>query len=262
MDLGLRDKVALVAASSRGLGRAVAEALAAEGARLALCARNQRDLAVTAEAIRGRFGIEVLDRALNVTDEVAVKRFVEETVERFGTVHIGVANAGGPPAKTFAETTVEDWRCAFELNFMSTLFLVRELLPHMQRQKWGRIVTITSVTVKQPAEGLILSNAIRSGVAGLVKSLANEYGRDNILFNNVCPGFTETDRLRAVAEAQARARGVSSDEVVAGWARDIPLGRVGRPEEFGAVVAFLCSEKAGFVNGTSTAVDGGLVKGL
>ena len=262
MDLGIRGKVAVVAASSRGLGRAVAEALAAEGVSLALCARNERTLTATAASVRERFGVPVLDRAIDVTDPAAVKSLVDETVERFGTVHIGVANAGGPPSKSFAQTTIEDWRCAFELNFMSTLFLVRELLPPMQRQKWGRIVTITSITVKQPTDGLILSNAVRAGVAGLVKSLSNEYARDNILINNVCPGFTATDRLQDVAVAQGAAQGVPPEEIIDRWSRGIPQGRLGRPDELASVVAFLCSEQAAYVTGASLAVDGGAVRGI
>ena len=262
MDLGIKDRVAVVAASSRGLGKAVAEALAAEGAKLALCARNEKTLAATAESIRRRWGTDVLDRALDVTEPEAVKKFVAATIERFGRVDIGVANAGGPPSKVFADTTLEDWRSAFDLNFMSTLYLVRELLPHMRKQKWGRIVAITSITVKQPTEGLILSNAIRAGVAGLMKSLANEYAADNILFNNVCPGFTATDRLNDVASTQAAAQGVPREEIVGRWTRNIPLGRLGRPDEFASVVAFLCSERAGYVTGTSTAIDGGAVKGI
>jgi 3-oxoacyl-[acyl-carrier protein] reductase len=262
MDLGIRDRVAVVAASSRGLGRAVAEALAAEGAALALCARNESTLADTAGSIRRRFGVPVFHRALDVTDAPAVKNFVAETVDRLGTVHIGVTNAGGPPSKTFADTSIDDWRCAFDLNFMSTLYMVRELLPHMQKQKWGRIVSITSITVKQPTDGLILSNAIRAAVAGLMKSLANEYASDNILFNNVCPGFTATDRLLDVSRAQAAAQGVAPEEIVARWTRNIPLGRLGQPEDLAALVAFLCSERAAYVTGTSTAVDGGAVKGL
>ncbi|MBI3664963.1 MAG: SDR family oxidoreductase [Acidobacteria bacterium] len=262
MDLGIRNRVAVVAASSRGLGRAVAEALAAEGASLALCARNENTLAATADQIQQRWGVPVFHRATDLTDAEAVKSFVGATVDRFGAVHIGVANAGGPPSTSFAETKLDEWRMAFELNFMSTVHLVRELLPRMQRQKWGRIVTITSVTVKQPVDGLILSNAVRAGVAGLVKSLANEYARDNILINNVCPGYTATDRLTDLAATLAAAQGVSPDEIVARWQQHIPLGRLGRPEEFAAVVAFLCSEKAGYVTGTSTAIDGGLVKGI
>ncbi len=262
MDLGIRDRVAVVAASSRGLGKAVAEALAAEGARLALCARGAETLAATARQIEERFGVSVLHRPLDVTDPEAVKSFVEETIDRFGRVDIGVTNAGGPPSKSFAQTTVEDWRAAFDLNFMSTLYLAKELLPHMQRQKWGRLVSITSITVKQPTEGLILSNAIRAAVAGLMKSLANEYGRDNILINNVCPGFIATDRLNQVAAAQAAAKGATPEQMIERWSSNIPLGRVGRPEEFAALVAYLCSEKAAYVNGTSTAIDGGLARGL
>lgn len=262
MDLGIKDRVAVVAASSRGLGKAVAEALAAEGACLALCARNETTLSSTAEVIRRRWGVPVFHQALDVTDAPAVKSFVAATLEQFGRVDIGVANAGGPPSKAFRETTIDDWRNAFELNFMSTLYLVRELLPPMQRQKWGRVVTITSITVKQPTDGLILSNAIRAAVVGLMKSLANEYAGDNILFNNVCPGFTATGRLTDVAAAQAAAQGVTPDEIVGRWTRNIPLSRLGRPEEFASVVAFLCSERAGYVTGTSTAIDGGAVKGI
>ena len=254
--------MALVAASSRGLGKAVAEALASEGVKLALCSRNEKVLGATADSIRQRWRVPVFDRALDVTDGESVKSFVSATVERFGTVDIGVANAGGPPSKAFADTSVPDWRNAFDLNFMSTLYLIRELLPHMQKQRWGRIVTITSITVKQPTDGLILSNAIRAGVVGLMKSLANEYAGDNILINNVCPGFTATDRLTQVAEAQGLAQGVPSEEIVGRWTRNIPMRRLGRPEEFAAVVAFLCSEPAGYVTGTSIAVDGGAVKGL
>lgn len=262
MDLGLNNKVAIVAASSRGLGKAVAEALAAEGVRLALCARDEKVLRATADSIRGRFGVPVLDRALDVRNAEAVKSFVGATLESYGGVDIGITNAGGPPSKSFAETSVEDWRDAFDLNFMSTLYLVRELLPYMQKQKWGRIVAITSITIKQPTDGLILSNAIRAAVAGLIKSLANEYAKDNILLNNVCPGFTATDRVNDVATAQASAQGVTPDEIVQRWTRNIPLGRLGRPEEFGAMVAFLCSEKAGYMTGTSIAIDGGAVKGI
>ncbi len=262
MDLGIKDRVAVVAASSRGLGRAVAEALASEGVRLALCSRKQETLCATAKSIEERWGVPVFHQALDVTQAEGVKNFIRATIERFGRVDIGVANAGGPPSKPFSETTLEDWRNAFELNFMSTLYLLRELLPHMQKQKWGRIVTITSITVKQPTEGLILSNAIRAAVVGLMKSLANEYAGDNILFNNVCPGFTATDRLIDVAAAQASAQGVTPDEIVGRWTRNIPMGRLGRPEEFASVVAFLCSEKAAYVTGTSTAIDGGAVKGI
>ncbi len=187
MDLGLKDRVAIVAASSKGLGKAVAEGLAREGAKLALCARSEA-LSATADEIRRKSGVEVLAQMLDVTDYESVRRFVAETVKRFGRVDICVTNAGGPPAKAFAETTLADWQSGVNLNLLSTVNFAREVLPPMKKQRWGRLITITSVAVKQPVDNLILSNSVRSAVSGLVKSLANEYGRDNVLVNNVCPG--------------------------------------------------------------------------
>jgi len=262
MDLGLRGRVAIVAASSKGLGKAVASALAGEGVHLALCARGSEALETTARDLESRHGVQVLRRALDVTNADAVSSFVKETAERYGRVDICVTNAGGPPAKGFLSITPDEWRAAVDLNLMSTLYFAREVIPHMQRRKWGRLITITSVTVKQPLDGLVLSNAVRAAVAGLVKSLANEFGKDNILVNNVCPGFTLTDRLDELSAVIATAEGISRDEVQARWTRTIPLGRLGRPEEFGAFVALLCSEQASYVSGTSTAVDGGFARGL
>jgi len=262
MDLGLKDRVALVAASSTGLGKAVALGLAREGAKLALCARTQSTLDATAEEIRRETGVEVLARALDVTVYAHVREFVAEAAAHFGRLDICVANAGGPPSKTFAETTVEDWHAAAELNLMSTVYLAKETLPRMQQRRWGRFIPITSVTVKQPMEGLILSNAVRCGVGGLIKSLANEYGPSNVLVNNVCPGFTATARLVSLAETLAEKTGVSPQDIEQRWARQAPLGRVGQPEEFANLVVFLASERASYITGTSIAVDGGSVKGL
>jgi 3-oxoacyl-[acyl-carrier protein] reductase len=177
-------------------------------------------------------------------------------------VDICVANAGGPPSKTFADTTIEDWHRAAELNLMSTVYLAKETLPRMQERRWGRFLAITSVTVKQPVEGLILSNSIRAGVGGLVKTLANEYGPYNVLVNSVCPGYTATARLMELAQALSRRQGVTPQDIENGWARNAPLGRVGQPEEFANVVVFLASERASYVTGVSLAVDGGTVKGL
>src|ERR1700722_6727272 len=195
MDLGVKDRVAIVAASSTGLGKAVALGLAREGAKLALCARTQPTLDETASEIRTAAGVEVMARATDVTSAAEVRDFVAEVQRRFGRVDICVANAGGPPSKSFAETTLEDWRASAGLNLMSTVHLAKETLPLMQARRWGRFIAITSVSVKQPIDGLILSNSIRAGVSGLVKTLANEYGPYNILVNNVCPGFTATARL-------------------------------------------------------------------
>jgi 3-oxoacyl-[acyl-carrier protein] reductase len=262
MDLGLKDRVAIVAASSTGLGKAVALGLAREGAKLALCARTAQMLDETAAEIRGATGVDVFARATDVTSEAEVHAFVAAAHERFGRVDICVANAGGPPSKSFAETSIEDWRKSAELNLMSTVHLAKETLPLMQARKWGRFIVVTSVSVKQPIDGLILSNSIRAGVSGLVKTLANEYGPHNILVNNVCPGFTATARLLDLSSALAAKQGVAAKDIEARWASQAPLGRIGQPEEFANVVVFLASERASYVTGTSIAVDGGIVRGI
>jgi 3-oxoacyl-[acyl-carrier protein] reductase len=262
MDLGLKDRVAIVAASSQGLGKAVALGLAREGAKLALCARTESALEGAAEEIRRETGAEVLTRTLDVTAAESVRAFVADTTARFGRLDICIANAGGPPTKSFAETTIEDWHSAANLNLMSTVYFAKEALPVMQQRRWGRFIAITSVTVKQPVEGLILSNAVRSGVSGLIKTLSNEYGPYNVLVNNVCPGYTATARLISLSEKLAQKEGVPREEVEARWARQAPLGRVGQPEEFANLVVFLASERASYITGVSIAVDGGLVKGL
>jgi len=220
MELGLKGRVAIVAASSQGIGRATAEAFAAEGCRVAMCARNERTLARAAEDIRKQHSAEVLARALDVTDAAAVRQFVEAVVAKFGAADICVTNAGGPPAKGFLAATVEDWHKAVEANFMSTVHFAREVIPHMQRGRWGRIITITSITTKQPVADLVLSNAVRAAVVGLVKSLANEFGKDGILVNNVGPGFTATDRPGQRPAAPpwelSAGRAVSVREILAG----------------------------------------------
>ena len=262
MDLGLKDRVAVVAASSTGLGKAVALGLAREGAKLALCARTHATLEETAAEIHSETGVEVFARATDVTASEDVHAFVSEAHARFGRIDICVANSGGPPSKSFAETTVEDWRRSADLNLMSTVHLAKETLPHMQQRQWGRFIAITSVSVKQPVDGLILSNSIRAGVSGLVKTLANEYGRYNILVNNVCPGFTATARLLELSSTLAAKQGVTPQDIEARWASQAPLGRVGQPDEFANVVVFLASERASYVTGASIAVDGGIVKGI
>jgi 3-oxoacyl-[acyl-carrier protein] reductase len=262
MDLGLKDKVALVAASSQGLGKAVALGLAREGAKLALCARTDAVLQKTAEEIRSETGVEVLGKAVDVTMRDQVSAFAREAVERFGRIDICVANAGGPPSKTFAETTDADWRAAAELNLMSTVALAKEVLPGMQQRRWGRFIAITSVTVKQPVEGLILSNSIRSAVSGLIKTLANEYGPYNVLINNVCPGYTATARLESLSAKLAAAESTPVEKIKDRWASQTPLRRLGQPEEFANLVVFLASERASYITGVTIAVDGGLVKGV
>ena len=261
MDLGLKDRVAIVAASSQGLGKAIALGLAREGAVVSLCARNAATLDAAAKEIHRETGSRVMARAIDVTRHDDVRSLVADTVAEYGRVDICVANAGGPPSKSFAETTLEDWRHAADLNLMSTVYLAKETLPHMQQRRWGRFIAITSVTVKQPIDGLILSNSVRSGVTGLIKTLANEYGPHNVLVNNVCPGYKATARLLELADRLAKSGGVSPKEVEERWASQTPLRRVGQPEELANLVVFLASERASYITGSSIAVDGGIVKG-
>jgi 3-oxoacyl-[acyl-carrier protein] reductase len=262
MDLGLTGRVAIVAAASKGLGRAVAEELAREGAHVAICARTAATLEETAAHIRKTTGREVLHQALDVTDSTAVTSFVAGVEARFGRIDICVTNSGGPPSNLFESTTPEVWRAAIDQLLMSTISLARETLPRMQKNKWGRLITITSSAVKQPVDGLLLSNSIRAAVTGLARTLANEYAADGITVNNVCPGYTRTARLDGLASSISARSGSKPEEVLANWEREIPAGRLGTPQEFAAVVAFLASERASYVNGTSIAVDGGLVRSL
>ncbi len=262
MDLGLTGRVAIVAAASSGLGFAVAQELAAEGANVAICARTPHDIATAAAKIEQASGRPVFYRATDVTDPKAVATFVSAVEERFGRVDICITNSGGPPSKLFEDTTQEDWQAAISQLLMSSVFFAKETLPRMQKNKWGRLITITSYAVKQPVDGLLLSNSIRAAVTGLARTLANEYGRHGITVNNVCPGYTRTDRLGDLAQAISARSGSNTEEVFTGWERQIPAGRIGTPEEFASVVTFLASERASYVNGTSIAVDGGIVRSL
>ena len=262
MDLGLKGRVALVAASSQGIGLATAEAFAAEGCRVAMCARNQQTLNAAAEKIRKQHQSEVLAEAFDVTDPGAVTRFVAAVVAKFGSIDICVTNAGGPPAKGFLAASLEDWQKAVEANFLSTVYFAREVIPHMQRKHWGRIITITSITTKQPVTDLVLSNAVRAAVVGLVKSLANEFGKDGILVNNVGPGFTATDRLKELAKARSAATGKPERDFLDGWAAEAPVKRLGEPRELADAIVWLASERASYITGQTVLVDGGMYKGL
>lgn len=262
MDLGLRGRVAIVAAASKGLGRAVAEELAREGASVAICSRDAKNLGRTAQEIEAATKAHVMWKALDVSQESAVKEFVTEVENEFGRIDVCVTNSGGPPSHTFAETKPEEWRAAVDQLLMSTVFFARAALPLMKDRNWGRFITITSSAVKQPVDGLLLSNSVRAAVTGLARTLANEYAAYGITVNNVCPGYTRTARLDALASSISARTNVKPEEVFASWAREIPAGRIGTPEEFAAVVAFLASERASYVNGTSIAVDGGLVRSL
>jgi 3-oxoacyl-[acyl-carrier protein] reductase len=214
-----------------------------------------------AEEIRTNHAADVYYEAFDVMDAAAVQRFVENVAKRFGRIDICVTNAGGPPAKGFMATTVEEWKRSAELNFLSVVYFAHQVIPHMQRNHWGRIITITSVAVKQPVPDLVLSNSVRSAVVGLVKSLANEFGKDGILVNNVGPGYTATDRLKELAAARSKVTGKSEQEMFENWAADTAVKRVGQPEEFADTVVWLASERASYITGQTLLVDGGTYKG-
>ena len=262
MDLGLKNRVALVAASSQGLGLATADAFAVEGCRVAMCSRNAKTLEAAAEEVKKQHNVDVFAQAVDVTDAAAVGRFVSAVVEKFGSVDICITNAGGPPAKGFLAASLDDWQHAIEANFLSAVYFAREVIPHMQRKRWGRIITITSITTKQPVADLVLSNAVRAAVVGLVKSLANEFGKDGILVNNVGPGFTATERLKELARARSAASGKPEKEIFEAWAAEAPLKRLGEPRELAETIVWLASERASNITGQTVLVDGGMYKGL
>ena len=262
MDLGLKDKVAIVGASSKGLGKAVALGLAREGAKLTVCARGKRDLDKTADEIVKETNADVLAIECDMSKSDDIKKLVDETIKKYSRIDIVVNNAGGPPTGGFLDFSLEDWQKAIELNLFSTIALSKLALPCMKEQKWGRIINITSVAVKQPIDGLILSNTARAGVIGLAKTMSNEYGPYNITVNNVCPGRILTDRITHLATVKAKNQGTSVEDALTSMEIDVPLRRIGKPEELANLVVFLASERASYITGTTIQVDGGLTKGL
>jgi len=262
MDLGLKNKVALVAAASRGLGKALAEELAAEGASLALCARDSHTLDETAAAIAKSSNVPVLAVPADVTVTADIKRVVDTGIERFGRIDILVTNAGGPPAGRFDQVTHEQWEAAIRLTLFSAIELTRQVLPGMKERHWGRILNITSMAAKQPVENLLLSNSLRAGLTGFARTLANEVAAEGITVNNIMPGYTRTERLDELAQMMAEKQGISADEFRGKWEKEIPMGRLAEPREFAAVATFLVSERASYITGTSVQVDGGWIKSL
>jgi 3-oxoacyl-[acyl-carrier protein] reductase len=258
MDLGLRGKVALVTGASKGMGKACAMGLAAEGARVAMCARNEGDLKAAVEEVKATTKAEVMGLATDVTKIDQVRALVGRVKDTFGSPDVLIANCGGPPRGFFDDFDDAAWQGAVEVSLLSTVRLVREVLPGMRARKWGRILTIQSVSVKQPLSDLLLSNAVRPGVHGMMKTLALQLASDNILVNTLCPGRILTDRLLGGLKAS----GLSREEYLARQSADIPMGRVGTAEEFASVAVFLASERASYVTGVAVQVDGGLVRGL
>lgn len=262
MELGLRNKTAVVLAASKGLGRAAAEALAAEGARVAIGSRNKEGLEKTAQEISEKTESQVIAIPVDVTDATQAESFIKQTIQHFGQIDILVNNADGPPFGSFQSFDETQWQAAFELNLLSTVRFTRLVLPHLKKTGSGRIINIVSMSVKSVLESSVLSTSIRMGVVGMAKLLADEVGPDQITVNNVCPGMILTDRIRNSGIKKELAAGMSEEEALKEKSKNIPLRRIGKPEELAALIAFLASEKASYITGTTIQVDGGAVRSI
>ncbi len=262
MDLGLKGKVALVAGASQGMGKASALLFAREGAKVGICARGEAALKDAAEMIRKETGGEVLPMVADMTKAEDIQKFVNQSAEHFGRLDIIVNNAGGPPPGEFMKFTDEDWSNAFNLSFMSTMRMTREAVPHMRKVGGGRVINITSYSVKEPIAGLVLSNAIRSGVIGMAKTLSRELAKDNILLNNICPGRIDTERAQKLNKARADRLKRPVEEINREMAAEVPLGRYGTADETADLIVFLASDRASYITGTTIQIDGGLVRGI
>lgn len=262
MDLGLRGRVAIVAAASRGLGRAIAEELAQEGAHLVICARGADALEETRAAIVRATGATVQAVAADLATREGIDSVLAAANTAFDRIDILVTNAGGPPAGPFEAHDWNAWQRAVDLTLRSAVELTRAVLPGMRARKWGRIINVTSITVKQPVDNLILSNSIRAAVTGFARTLANEVAADGITVNNILPGYTRTERVEQLAQANAKKEGLKPEEILARFEREIPMHRLGEPREFAALAAFLASERASYITAQSIAVDGGWIKSI
>jgi 3-oxoacyl-[acyl-carrier protein] reductase len=261
MDLGLRDRVALVAAGSKGLGRAIALELAAEGAQVVICARGKDAIDATVAEIIGTGG-RAYGFVADVSRSADVARLVESARTVCGPIDILVTNSGGPRSGTFDVLSPEDWDQATRVLLTSAVELTRAVVPDMRARRWGRILNITSIAAKQPVDGLMLSNSLRAAVTAFARTLANEVAKDGITVNNLLPGYTRTDRVVDLAAQMAASSGTSPEAVAGRWEAQIPMGRLGEPREFAALAAFLASERASYITGQSIAVDGGWIRGL
>lgn len=262
VDLGLKDKVALIFAGSKGLGKSVALRLSEEGANVVIVSRNVENLESAKEEIFEKTGRKVVAIPGDVTRKEEVDNIVSKTVKELGALHILFANSGGPPSGRFSDFTPEDYLKAINLNLMSTIYAVYAVTPYMKAQKWGRIIASTSVSVKQPLDDLILSNVARVGVVAFIKSVANELAPYGITSNVVAPGYTLTERIEELIKARMEKEGMSFEEAQQSFIKGIPMKRLGKVEEYSAVVAFLASEEASFINGTVIPIDGGFIKGI
>lgn len=258
----MKDKVALVAAASRGLGRAVAVELAREGAKLVICARGAEGLETARREIVAATGADVHAVVADVANPAGIALVTGEAMRRFGRVEVLVTNAGGPPAGTFETHGWDAWQKAVDLTLRSVVELTRAVLPGMKERRWGRVIAINSIAAKQPVDNLMLSNSIRAAVTGFLRTLANEVAGHGITVNSILPGYTLTERIDELATATATRDGVTPRDVLARFEKEIPMRRLADPSELGALAAFLASERAGYITAQAIAVDGGWIRGL
>ncbi len=258
MDLGLNNKVALVTAASQGLGMASAISLANEGVKLIICSRDKEKINKAGKDIKELTGADVVSFQTDLNSSKEIDSMIKKIMKEYGRVDILVNNTGGPKAGFFDDLTDEDWISTFESTFLSVVRMTRAVLPSMKRNKWGRIVNISSVSAKQPIDNLILSNGVRMSVHGWAKTLSNELASDNILINNVCPGFTKTERVDDLVANQAKDMDITEEKILETISNNIPAKRVGKPEELASLVTFLSSERSSYITGQSIAVDGGV----
>jgi 3-oxoacyl-[acyl-carrier protein] reductase len=262
MNFELKDRVAIVGGASKGLGRACADVLAEEGAKVAVCSRNKADLERAAQEIRERTGADVLALAGDLDRHETIRDLIVSTVERFGRLDILVNNSGGPPLARAATATEEQWATAIQRSLLFFARMSREAVPHLRQHGRGRIINILASTVYQPIPNLALSGATRMGVVALMKSLADEVGRDGVLVNNVCPGSILSERMLSNVTARAKELGISVEEALAQRAKETAVGRIGEPRELAYLVAFLASSRSSYITGTTILVDGGLVRSV
>jgi len=264
MELGLRGRVAVVCAASQGLGKAVAAEFAREGAHVVICSRDSRRLASAAKEIEAAaaHGVRVLPLKADLTKAAQITRLFRGALRAFRRIDILVTNGGGPPVAAFSDLDDRTWQRGIDLNLMSTIRCIREVLPVMRKQQWGRIINITSQAAKQPIDDLVISSTVRPGILGLSKVLANQYTREGILINSVAPGSILTARQSEICASRAKALGITTAEYMENLGKGIPAGRLGTPEELASVIVFLGSERASYISGTTVNVDGGVMKGI
>jgi 3-oxoacyl-[acyl-carrier protein] reductase len=262
MDTGLKDKTVLITASSTGIGKAVAELFAQEGCKIAISSRSKDNLLSTTKEIKEKYNIEPFWSVCDLNKQKDIENTFDAVARQFGTVDILVNNCGGPIPGLFQQLEEEDWNFAYEQVLLSVVRFSKLVLPGMMANRWGRIINLTSISVKQPIDNLVLSNSLRAGVTGLTKSLSNEVAKFNITVNNVAPGMTLTRRLYELAVVEAKAKGKSHEEILVEMAKRVPLNRLARPEEIASVVVFLASKQASYVTGNTIQVDGGYVKSV